>query len=313
MYGNSAEMLYANPEDRRRYLAQLERDTYVRDYELKFRRKDGNLMDCMITSSIHPSVDGREYYIQGSIHDITERKRMEAKLKEVQKMEVIGRIASGVAHEVRNPLNAILAISEALCEEIGDREAYKPYLDHICTQVDRLSTLMNDLLELGKPLKTTEFAPVPVLEICASAVALWSQSDTRKEGQVLFTDQTAGERLLVHGNSSKLKQVILNLLENASQHTPEGGDIELKLLRSGANRVIMRVTDHGPGIPKELMAEVFKPFFTTRARGSGLGLSIVKNIVETHGGVIELFNNESPPGLTVDVTLPIFKEVADEA
>jgi signal transduction histidine kinase len=76
--------------------------------------------------------------------------------------------------------------------------------------------------------------------------------------------------------------------------------------------VILRVTDQGSGIPSDVLPEVFKPFFTTRARGSGLGLSIVKNIIETHGGTINLINNAPPPGLTVEVMLPILREIVDE-
>ncbi len=308
-----ADDLYLDPSTRRKYLDQLERDTFVRDYEIMFKKKDGTPMDCMITSSVHPATDGSDYFIQGSIQDITERKRMEAKLKESQKMEVIGRIASGVAHEVRNPLNAILAISEALSEEIGDKEEYGPYLNHICSQVDRLSTLMKDLLELGKPLQTTEFAPSSVLAICSGALELWRQSSALKNTNVYFDDETSDQRVRVLGNSSKLKQVILNLLENAAQHSPEGETVELKLAYPGEGRVLIRVTDRGAGIPGDTMPEVFKPFFTTRARGSGLGLSIVKNIVETHGGTIELVNNDPPPGLRVDVVLPVFEGMDNEA
>ncbi len=305
--------LYVDPASRREYLSQLERDTFVRDYEIAFKKKDGTPMDCMITSSIHPATDGSEYFIQGSIQDITGRKRMEAKLKESQKMEVIGRIASGVAHEVRNPLNAILAISEALSEEIGDEEVYRPYLEHICSQVDRLSTLMKDLLELGKPLQTSEFAPSPMLNICSGALQLWRQSSTLKNAEVVFVDLTGGERIRVLGNSSKLKQVILNLLENAAQHSPEGETVTLNLACPGEGKVLIQVADQGSGISADVMPEVFKPFFTTRARGSGLGLSIVKNIVETHGGTIKLVNNDPPPGLRVDVVLPVFEGTDDEA
>ena len=89
--------------------------------------------------------------------------------------------------------------------------------------------------------------------------------------------------------------------------------MELKLSYPGKGKVLIQVTDHGAGIPGDVMPEVFKPFFTTRARGSGLGLSIVKNIVETHGGTIELVNNDPPPGLRVDVALPVFEGTDDQA
>ena len=309
LYAANAEILYANPKERDKYIAKLERDSYVRDYELQFKKKDGTLIDCMITSSVHPAGDGGENLIQGTIHDVTERKRMEAKLKEVQKMEVIGRIASGVAHEVRNPLNAILAISEALSKELGDQEVYKPYMEHICTQVDRLATLMNDLLDLGKPLKTTEFSPALVSDICAGAVHIWHQGSAEGEFEVTFADMSGGVPLQVFGNSNKLKQVILDLIENATQHSPKDGKIEVKLLRGGNGKIIIRLTDQGAGVPPEILSEVFKPFFTTRARGSGLGLSIVKNIIEMHGGTIELINNDPPPGLTAEIILPLFEDV----
>jgi len=220
-------------------------------------------------------------------------------------MEVIGRLASGVAHEVRNPLNAILAITEALIQEIGESPEYKPYLDHIRTQVDRLSTLMKDLLELGKPLKKDNLLPCSVREICAEAIELWGQSAGGEgAGRISLRDKSPSVRLLVQGDSSKLKQVLFNLFENAVQHSPENSGITVEINDPGDGQVCMKVSDKGTGIAPEIMPEVFKPFFTTRARGSGLGLSIVNNIVETHGGRIKLVNNDPPPGLTVELYLP---------
>ena len=304
-----ARDLYVNPGDRDAYVEQLEKKTYVRDYEIKFKKKDGTAMDCLVTSSVHPASDGGVYFIQGSLHDITERKRIEAQLKESQRMEVIGRLASGVAHEVRNPLNAILAISEALIQEIGDKSDYKPYLDHIRTQVDRLSTLMKDLLELGKPLKKTEFVRCPVAEICTGAVELWQQSSNMGGRAVRYVQNDTIANPVALGNSSKLKQVLLNLLENATQHSPEESEIVVELDQPEDGYVRIAVIDRGTGISQEVMQEAFKPFFTTRSRGSGLGLSIVKNIVETHGGRIVLVNNSPPPGLRAEVYLPLCQEV----
>ena len=305
MLSLNAKELYVNPRDREAYLKVLQKQTFVRDYELKFKKKDATPMDCLVTSSVHTDKNGNIIGIQGSIHDITERKRIEARLKESQRMEVIGRLASGVAHEVRNPLNAILAISEALLQEIGDNPEYRPYLDHIHTQVDRLSMLMKDLLDLGKPLQKKAFVRNSIKEICTGAVELWRQSSTSGQRNVSLLDDNLPGMPEVLGDSAKLKQVIINLLENAAQHSPEDSEITVSITKSDAKSVSILVRDEGVGMPPEIMKEVFKPFFTTRSRGSGLGLSIVQNIIELHGGAIALKNNEPPPGLTVEVVLPV--------
>ena len=299
----NAREFYVNPEDRDKYMEVLEKQGYVKDYEAKFRKKDGTPLDCLINSSIHLDKDGKFYCIQGSISDITERKRMEARLKESQKMEVIGRLASGVAHEVRNPLNAILAITEALFQDLGDNPEYKPYLDHIRLQVDRLSTLMRDLLELGKPLQKNTFVPVSIYEVCAGAIELWHQSSTFHSRSVRLFTPGQHSNMKVIGDGLKLKQALINLLENAAQHSPEDREITVTL-EEETSKVWIKVKDQGTGIKPEIMSEVFKPFFTTRPRGAGLGLSIVKSIVETHGGDIHIYNNNPPPGLTVELYLP---------
>ncbi|MCE5271501.1 PAS domain S-box protein [bacterium] len=307
-----ADDLYINVEDRIIYLGVLERKGYVRDYELRMKRKDGSMVECLITSTVHRNRDGSVYCIQGSIQDTTERKRMEAQIKESQRMEVIGRLASGVAHEVRNPLNAILAITEALFQDIGDNPEYSPYLEHIRTQVDRLALLMKDLLELGKPLKRESFVRDSIRSICSEAIELWKQSSSLGARKVRLVVGAEGGRLEVFGNGSKLKQVVMNLLENAAQHSPEESEIVVEVGLGQSGMLSVKIRDRGTGISPELLPEVFKPFFTTRNRGAGLGLSIVKSIIETHGGQTELFNNDPGPGLTVEVTLPLAQEDGNE-
>jgi len=308
MLALNAKELYVDPGDRETYIHVLQNQTFVRDYEIKFKKKDGTPMDCLVTSSVHTDKNGNIIGIQGSIHDITERKRIESRLKESQRMEVIGRLASGVAHEVRNPLNAILAISEALVQEIGDNPEYKTYLDHIRTQVDRLSSLMKDLLDLGKPLQKEAFIRNSIREICVGAIELWRQSSTSGQRSVRLLEDNLPGNPEVLGDSAKLKQVIFNLLENAAQHSADDREITVSITRSNEKSVSILVRDEGPGIPSGIMKEVFKPFFTTRSRGSGLGLSIVHNIIELHGGAISLKNNDPPPGLTVEVTLPVCEQ-----
>jgi len=116
------------------------------------------------------------------------------------------------------------------------------------------------------------------------------------------------ENLEVFANGSKLQQVILNLLENAAQHSPKGSKVELYLQYHDDNWLSLRVVDSGDGIPPENLTKIFEPFYTTRSVGVGLGLSLVKRIVENHGGEVKVKNNEPPPGCTVEILLPIANE-----
>jgi signal transduction histidine kinase len=237
-----------------------------------------------------------------------EHELMEEQLRSAHEISLLGRLASGVAHEVRNPLNGILAISEALFQSIGDNKEYLPYLEHIRNQVHRLSALMKDLLDLGKPLMQSEFMPQPLEELIKSVLDTFHHSSAHKARTINFVPAASGDSCLVMANSTKLQQVFFNLLENACDHSPENEPVVIEMSRPEESFVAVRVIDRGKGIPPELMDRVFEPFFTTRKGGTGLGLSIVKHIVEMHSGAISLSNNTPPPGLTVEVRLPYFAE-----
>jgi signal transduction histidine kinase len=240
-------------------------------------------------------------------HEI-EHEFMEDQLRSAHEISILGRLASGVAHEVRNPLNGILAISEALFQSIGDNKEYLPYLEHIRNQVHRLSALMKDLLDLGKPLMQSEFMPQPLEELIKSVLDTFHHSSAHKARIINFVPAASGSACLVMANSTKLQQVFFNLLENACDHSPENEPVTVEISRAEESFITVRVIDRGKGISPELSDRVFEPFFTTRKGGTGLGLSIVKHIVEMHLGAISLSNNNPPPGLTVEVRLPYFAE-----
>lgn len=233
-----------------------------------------------------------------------EREVREHQLRELEQMRVGGQIASGVAHEVRNPLNAILAITEALSQDIGHQPDFEPYLHHMRTQVNRLSDLMNDLLSLGRPLDTSSLRLVTLPDVCANVLDLWRQSMLHKATAVRLVLPADTERLHVLADPARLQQVFLNLLDNAAQHSKPGSDISLVVCPASARLLRVRVRDHGCGIAPDVMPRIFDPFFTNRSKGTGLGLCIVRNIVERHGGSVAVWNNDPPPGCTVEVRFP---------
>jgi signal transduction histidine kinase len=233
---------------------------------------------------------------------------MEEKLRNAQKMEIIGKLAGGVAHEVRNPLNAIMAISEALSLDLGEDPEYKLLLTHIRAQVDRLSVLMSDLLDLGKPVEQFDKSRESVVDICSASMDIWKHSGLGRSHMVRMVQPQSIGTIPVLADSRRLQQVFLNLLDNAAQHSPEGSEIQV-VIREPEGRVCWtQVIDRGSGIPPEILSRIFEPFFSTRRGGTGLGMSIVKHIVEAHGGTITIVNNDPPPGCTVEVRLPIDDE-----
>jgi two-component system, sporulation sensor kinase A len=234
-----------------------------------------------------------------------EREAMEIKLLNAQKMEVIGKLAGGVAHEVRNPLNAIMIFTETLTRDLESNSKYKHLIFHIRSQVDRLSVIMKDLLDLGKPLEKSQLYRGSLNAICLASVDLWKHSQFSLTSTVTLQQPKDSENIYVMADSQRLQQVFFNLLDNASKHGPEGSEIQFVIKRPSENMCTVQIIDSGSGVPEQNLPRVFEPFFTTRRGGTGLGLSIVKHIVETHGGSIEIFNNEPPPGFTVEVRLPI--------
>jgi PAS domain S-box-containing protein len=244
--------------------------------------------------------------------DITKQRQLEDKLVMARKLETIGQIAGGVAHEVRNPLNAILSITEALFreKEFDNNTEYAPYVEHIRTQVKRLANLMNDLLDLGKPISAANLNAVPLLEICTQTMELWKVSSMSENRQVVLSAAKGAAAIRVMADTGRLQQVIFNLLENAGNHCPAGCTITLHLPEpvpdSGLAQVL--IVDSGRGIPEEKLSRIFEPFYSDRRGGTGLGLSLVKHFIENMGGSVRIWNNEPPPGCTAELQIPLALE-----
>lgn len=229
----------------------------------------------------------------------------EAKIRHFHRMKVIGEIASGVAHEVRNPLHALMSVTEALKLELSDNPDVEIYLFHIHEQVNRLSALMKDLLELGKPVEPSSLRRELLSEICYSGIDLWKRLPAGSECEVSVVLPPDHRHLYVWADSQRLQQVFLNLLDNAAHHSPPGTEISVIVHPPEKDAVRVCVVDRGSGVPEEYIPRIFEPFFSLRRGGTGLGLNIIRNIIESHGGEATLRNNEPPPGCTAELRLPL--------
>jgi signal transduction histidine kinase len=240
------------------------------------------------------------------VRDTTQQRLLQERIRRAEQNNLLGRIAAGVAHEVRNPLNAIQSITEALFQELGPKPEYELYSQHIRSQVSRLSRLMKDLLHLGKPVQAENLQLVSLPEVCLAAANLWREANPKEPREISFEAAPGSASLRVRVDATILQQALLNLIENAVQHSPPAEPIFFSLDSPEQRMIPVRVIDRGSGIPPPHLERVFDPFFTTRKGGTGLGLSLVKQSVEAMGGSVSLRNNEPPPGCTAEVRLSIY-------
>jgi PAS domain S-box-containing protein len=237
--------------------------------------------------------------------DVTEVKRLEEQLIQAEKLAAMGQMLAGVAHELNNPLTAILGVSELLRDRQGIDESTKRQLEMTHRQARRAARIVQNLLEFSRPASPQKKA-IDLNSIIDRTLQLHDHSLRRNSVEATF--QPVPDLPVVIGDANQLIQVFLNLISNAEQAIKEvrpSGRIKIRLGKLG-NRVFVTVQDDGPGIKPEALPKLFDPFFTTKrpGGGTGLGLSICMSIVREHGGNIEA---ESIPegGAAFTIYLPI--------
>lgn len=246
--------------------------------------------------------------------EIIEREQLEQRLLSAKRLEAIGQIAGGVAHEVRNPLNAILTITEALFreQEIASNPEFEPFIQHIRTQVNRLVHLMNDLLDLGRTLPETSMQPLSLVEVCLETIDLWKSTGLSINKQCILTSDDEDCQIRVFADPLRLQQVFFNLLENAENYSADGSKIMMQIKGSAygmpRGMAVVQITDMGIGIAEDKLPHVFEPFYTDRKGGTGLGLALVKHFIENMGGLVRISNNIPSPGCTAEVHIPLYRE-----
>ena len=267
--------------------------------ELYNRRKDGTDFVMTLTTAQVKDAEGRIIALMGVSSDITERKlaeeegrHLQESLRRAETMSALGAVVAGVAHEVRNPLFAISATVDALEARFGPQPAYARYAETLRLEVSRLSRLMSDLLDYGKPSRL-DLTDAPIGPVVSGAIA--ACTPLAEQTGVRLVADVADDLPLFPLDPARMLQVLQNLVDNAIQHSPRGGQVVVRaaaVLAPSDVGIELSVADEGPGIRGEDMANIFEPFFTRRRGGTGLGLSIVQRIVEQHGGEVDATNRD---------------------
>jgi len=278
------------------------------DAEISHRKKDGSVFPVEISAGLLEFEDQK--YILAFVKDITERKQAEEALQRAEQLVVVGEMAAGLAHEIKNPLSGIKLSIEILSSELDLAKEDDELFERIVAEINRIETLLKNLLSYAKP-PVPQFAPIDVNRIIEAAVKAAKYSlkgpglgaDLRQPKKIEFVKQLDDLPLIV-ADAAQLQQVILNLLLNAVHAVHDGGTIELTTSAAVDDEIRIVVADNGKGIAEADLEKIFLPFFTTKPKGTGLGLSICKRLVEQHNGTIHAARNLDG-GLTFTIRLPV--------
>ena len=236
------------------------------------------------------------------------RKLLQEATHRKEKLMALGHLAAGVAHEIRNPLSSIKGLAKYFAERTPPGgEAYE-LAQVMAKEADRLNRVVSELLELVRPAHL-KWQPVDLNEVIGHSLQLVSQDASGRDITLQFTAQPSLCR--IQADPDRLNQVLLNLYLNAIQAIGREGIITVAVAECGDGRIKLSVADSGKGMTAEQLQAIFTPYFTTKADGTGLGLAVVQNIVEQHGGTIHV---ESTPGKGAVFTLylPVNGQQKDE-
>jgi two-component system NtrC family sensor kinase len=241
------------------------------------------------------------------ITDLSERRRMEQQLVQSGKLAAIGELAAGVAHEINNPLLAILGLTEFLLIETEPGSKQHERLRLIQQTGLEIKEIVRALLDFAREHPETQRV-VELETLVRNTLDLVRRTNAHKG--IEFVERYGGAGARVRASGDQLEQVVLNLVANARQSMPNGGVVEVEVLRDG-DHVSLVVSDEGPGISHDLQSRIFEPFFTTRrdTGGTGLGLSVSLGIAAAHGGTLTVFS-EPGEGAAFTLRLPVEEAAA---
>jgi two-component system, cell cycle sensor histidine kinase and response regulator CckA len=305
---------YVNPGARDEFAKAMKENGSVQKFEFEAYRKDGKKIWVSENARAVLTEQGNIHHFEGTMQEITQHRELEQQLRQMQKIEAIGRLAGGVAHDFNNILMAISSYSELLARKLAD-DALRRYLDEIVKATDRGSSLTQSLLTFSRK----QISSLQVLDLSTLIREQLKMLKRLIPENIELKFLPGADVACVKADSSQLEQVIMNLVINARDAMPDGGRLVLETRNSHLNDratasqkdsgdtqyVLITVSDNGCGMDAETRSHIFEPFFTTKeqGKGTGLGLATVFGIIKHSGGQI-LVDSEPGAGTTFKVFLP---------
>ncbi|WML50410.1 ATP-binding protein [Neobacillus sp. PS3-34] len=284
MFKNTIKSLFENNESQ--------------SMEFRFKHKEGFWIE--FESHCMP-VRGEKNYIENTViisRDISERKKAEEFLLQSEKLSIVGELAAGVAHEIRNPLTTIKGFVQLFKREDTNSIVFT---DLLLSELERIENITSGLLSLGKP-QAVQMNRSDLGELIENTLELLSPQANMNDIQFKFSSAESPFFMICEKN--QLKQVFLNILKNAMEAMDEGGDIQINLRKGAEGECIVSFQDQGCGIPEELLPRLGEPFYTLKEKGTGLGLMICHKIIKQHHGSIT-YQSKVKEGTLIEIRLPL--------
>lgn len=301
---NIEQDLYEDATDRTALKEILTQQGGVNGFQIRFKQNDGQII--MTDCNIHLLFDNHNtpVAIEGTFRDITERIEMERKVREAERLADIGKLTTSLSHEIRNPLSATKMNLQILSKSGQLLDEDRPHLEIALAEVIRLEGMLSELLDFARPLflkkRSCQLNTILTANLNLLAVKF-------EQKQVSVISSFDGEIPEIEADEGKLSRAFINLLLNALEVSEDGGKIWVTsryLTETDPPGVEVLIEDEGPGISQEHMFDIFTPFFTTKSKGTGLGLTNVKQTIEAHEGRVEASNRPSS-GAAFRVWLPV--------
>lgn len=297
--------IYFSQSDRLKFKKMVEEKGYAKDFETVVKVKGGDVAIALITAKAHKDEKGKTLFYRGIVRDITDKKRMEAQLFYAQKMEAIGQLAGGVAHDFNNIITAVVGYATLIKMKIKKDDELNTFVDPILSSSERAKKLTQSLLAFGRK-QPINLNPVDLNSIIRDIEKLLLKL-IRED--IIFKFELTEKDTAIFSDHVQIEQILMNLATNASDAMPDGGEIILETdvvwldkefisahaCGAPGMYVLMSFTDTGTGMDEATKSKIFEPFFTTKdiGKGTGLGLAMVYGIVKQHNGYINVY---SEPG-----------------
>jgi two-component system sensor histidine kinase HydH len=275
-------------------------DEIVSEREAEISRQDGKTTPASVIATEVIAEDGTFVGVMYILKDLTQLKQLQLEIQKKDKLAVIGNLAAGIAHEVRNPLSSIKGYALYFKTQFPRDSENRKAAEVLVSETERLNRVITELLEISRPsdIKPQQIDIRSILDTTLRLV----QPDSETGSKVIITVDVDDAVSQVFADPDRLVQVLMNIYLNSLQAMPDGGLLKTQVFPKD-NQTVIGISDTGTGMSEEARKQMFNPYFTTKTTGTGLGLAIVQKIIEAHNGEIDV-NSEKGKGTSITIVLP---------